>query len=848
MKKNKLDQINFIYEGTAKRAEIVFKAKNAEEGGASGDLPEIKIPTSTEELVMVCCYTTEEQKIYRGEDAYKQLDVLSGEGTITVDNIKEEVPTAVYSDVTDANLLGSEEISQENLSSKEHGLWAFSGKRTIKIKLGNIKELTEDAVINYVKIKFDRVNDENYIYNENGFTINKVFDENSAVNEFEINIDTDILGKVFEGKYSELIAVQVKGKIEVNFEAIYKDSTGMSYPAPGLIYLYFPISITLRNTAPSICDKLSSSYASIDFGTSSTCVAIENEDRFELLTISSSDGGEDNRYENPTNFMMFNWERLYSEWKTEHISAPVFTKGTTNDFNGKKEVDCDFGYSVKELLRDVNKDELNAILTLIKMVPYQILQEGKQLNINPLKNKDKYVYIVTEPEQQDESHLDPIAFYGYLIGRAINDVSKNRHIFNKFLLTSPVKFNNDIKKKISHSIEYGLSRAIPIPLRDSIKVEMKYAEPVAYIGAMCGTEHFMIDEEETKMFAVYDFGGGTLDFSYGTVSNIDDELIVDILGVGGDEKIGGEKLIEALSYKIYLHNLTDLKKENIPIEKPYGEELPDDLPDRLINPSNYSRSNMNKINEEISRKIFEGKISSENEGGQSRIDCELTDLDGNPKGVELVYDIMDLEGVLEERIKKTVETFAYEMNATLGKIEGYSPSEVNIFRAGNSSRSTFVEECMEKEFAENSEKGKIKLVDEIGDHIQQNQRYAITPKTAVAFGQLKLNNLTVRQKELMFKYYIGYFNLGTGKFKSCINKNDSGTEWKKFRKITSDRVDIYYGESIPTSPNGPHKIIEAEGCRGKYLYIRVVDEVTIEYCICESENDEKTDVKTLKFI
>ena len=96
---------------------------------------------------------------------------------------------------------------------------------------------------------------------------------------------------------------------------------------------------------------------------------------------------------------------------------------------------------------------------------------------------------------------------------------------------------------------YGIKRSVPKNMRNKVNVIMEHTEPVAYIGALCGTQYFKIAENEKKFFAVYDFGGGTLDFSFGTALNEDDDVTLKILKVGGRENFGGEILIETVQMR-----------------------------------------------------------------------------------------------------------------------------------------------------------------------------------------------------------------------------------------------------------------------------------------------------------
>ncbi len=827
----KIEQINLKF--TEKDQEVVIEYK-----GNGKSFPEISTPNFNDKMQMeYFCDDEERVSIDNADEIIKKLEDWTNDGILSLDAGVGPVPTVKYSDITDQELLGSDAILQENLMSKIHGIWANSGKRKFKIEFLDLENIYGDDTENVaVRINFKKINDE--ICREQNFTTNKIImnkDDNNVI----IPINTNELGKAFTDEHLKSKYLQFNGDIEVICDCnIGKERI-----------IKFPIIITVRNTNPGYCELVSPNPASVDFGTSSTCVAIKGDKDIELLTISNSDSSDANvtrKYENPTNLMIFNWENLYEEWKDENQYTPIIKKGIAENYDSKMRDDFDFGYNVKELLGDAQKKEINAILTLIKMIPYQILQEGKEIDINPFNSKDrKYIYITTDPEKQDESHLDAVALYGYLIGRAINDVSKHEKIFTEFQITSPVKFNNKIKQTLENSLKYGLKRSVPTTLRDRVDVKMKFSEPIAYIGALCGSKHFTIDEDEQKMFAVYDFGGGTLDFSYGTATNTDDDLIIDILGVGGREDIGGEKLIERMSFKTYIKNMKNMCEDNIPITQPYGEKLPDEMPEKLVVPSDFTRANMNKINELVSRPIFEGR----DDMVKSPIKCDLFDLDGQMITVDLAYDVEDIETELDEIIKETVNAFKNEMDKSFSDIKNYSSKNVYIFKAGNSSRSKFVEKNMSDVFAGNNN---INLVDETSDGGTYS-RYAITPKTAVAFGQLKLNNFIVNMKSLMYKYYVGFINHGTGKFKSIINKNDNNKDWKKFRNIKNEKIDLYYAETLPEEEaDAKSYTIDTTGQIGKSLYIRIHDEIKLDYCIFDSENtptdDSELDIKTINLV
>ncbi len=759
------------------------------------------------------------------EEINNQIEQWKNYGTIDYKTVKCNIPTMDYSDITNKRLLGSDIILDENLAAKDGGLLAFSGKRNIEIKLNNFDDFFKGYSIykqRSIRINFKKINDDSFDY-QNLSTPPMSLSVDDIKENMIVELDTNFLGRqIFDvEKYREFKALQLGGDVEISFadeseEVVFK----------------FPLCITLRNTYPDVCDLISEEPASIDFGTSSTCVAIRGENgQPELLTISSEDsrGKKYNKYENPTNIMLFRWDSLYREWKLENNFPPVMKKGSIGDHNSGKNPDFDFGYSVKNILGETSKAEINAILTLIKMIPYDVVVKGSQINLNPfsIEERNKYIYIVTDPEEQDENHLDPVAFYGYLIGSAINDLSKRNKIYNKFQITSPSKFSAEIKKKIKKSLEYGLKRSLPLPLRSKISTEMEYYEPVAYIGAVCGTNYFRVGESESKMFAVYDFGGGTLDFSYGIVTNnSEEETSINILGVSGDENIGGEKLIEKISFIIYENNKEEMIESDIPITLPYNSELPDEIPERLVTPSNYARANMNTISEHISRGCFEGEADTD----KTAVECTLFKATGEGVNTTLIVNYDDIFDELHNIISKTIDMFANEMDSAFRDTAGYKREDVYIFKAGNSSKNRFVEQLMNKKF----NKDKICMIDQIKAGTARNMRYAITPKTAVAFGRLKLNNFEVIMPEFMFRYYVGYINEGSGMFKTCIEKNSGDKSWHKLKKITGNIVDLYYTEAKTNDADaeGFKRVpLNTEGRRGEFVYLRIADEITIEYCI-----------------
>ncbi|MGN1137344.1 MAG: hypothetical protein ACI4SF_14135 [Oscillospiraceae bacterium] len=842
-----------------------------------------------------CCIVDENEKTIRYKDVFDNILQTIGDsqyvndGYIVVSQTERiNVPKMNYSDVTEKLVINGEEIMEGNLVSQNQGMLAFTGIRKLKVEfngqffpisLENNQMQTAGEINISSRFRVDNADGkilDDIIYFEES---NTVSDGDKSIIMFDL--DTDELGRVFESKQfkdSENVVLDCMAEVKVKMGKIE--------------YLVeYPVKIALINTMNDKCRQECRHAASIDFGTTSTCVAIETTAGKELLTISESADNSSSKYENPTNLMMFDWESLFKTWIEDNKSTmPILCKGGRQDYknwdeNGRKnidKVDFDFGYPVRNELgaQDPIADSrtINSILSLIKMIPYRVLQEKRDIKFSPFGDQKKFIYITTDPEKQDAEHFDPVAFYGYLIGRAINDRSRHQQIHTKFMVTSPVKFNLEIKESIRKSLYQGLIRTVPKPMMSHVKVEMSYDEPVAYIGAICGTDYFKVDNT-TEKFAVYDFGGGTLDFSFGQVSNDDEgETTIDVFMVGGRDNIGGESLIERMTFQIYCKNYDQMKEHDIPIEKPEIERLPDEIESKLVISDQYSNANMNIINYAVSRKIFEGK-KVENKK------VRLYDRKGDTHEVELLYDEDALKTFLNGTIRESIEGFRNEMIAAFHCEDGNVPQDVNVFLAGNSSKNEFVMTNMQSILGERVsikkpddseivpgalEKNKASqtagrrkkdssVASETTDNVvsaspemvetepvknsNANIRYSITPKTAVALGQLKLNNFRVNIDKESFKLYVGFFNSGSGKFICRLKKGDSSSEWVKFKKINNGKMDVFYSESKPADGSESlisYKTLDLDEYDGKVLFVRFKDQYVIEYCI--GDNDDPSSI------
>lgn len=768
-----------------------------------------------------------------------------------------------YKDITEEMMFGFAPIEKSSLATdrENNGLWAYHGRRKIRFSANGLESvLGYDGVSTKSALYFCKKASENL---ETPIRMDEVYMEIDDVEKDDkysciVYVDTDELGREFVGTDKQMYLFSGYFELKVDVER------GSSVET---IRYQFPVKINVNNTEntkENPCAVLKDRIVSVDFGTSSSCVAVERENgKTEFMTLSAegeSTGGK-NKYENPTVITLYRWREFYEEWKKENDCPPLLRRGDREQDDSGKIVTFDFGYSVKEAMDDVRDDELNATLTELKLIPRKIFKDKKQLTIQPIYQQDTpIIHIVDSSGEEDEIHFDPVAFYAYILGRAINNVAQ-KEIYTKYTISHPVKFDPDLLENIRKSIEYGLKRALPKPLRDQIEVTMECPEPVAYIGGIFG-RYLVSDASEGKsgkMFGVFDLGGGTLDYSFGIVASemdedgLDGEDKIYFVGVDGDSYMGGELLIKQISYWLYIEeaNLENLTEARIPFEKPFNEVLTDECDENLFKSSSIAQSNVRKLNEKISRKIFEGDFK---ESGSEKI--TFMNIDEEEKEIEIHYESARMNDKLKNIFQKKIHEFKtlmehyFKTNDDLLKEYGiqYDSREVHIFKAGNASKNQILSEVMEEEF----EKDKIQLVDETDEQFMAaNKRetkptkIAVTPKTAVAYGQIRMGGLDfdterikITKQNAPFAWNVGRIRIGQNKFTPVINRSSRDKSWVLYDKVSNRDTRVYYSE-IPVEcaddegvkSSATLKITDENVEKKSYIYIRIVGSAELEYYI-----------------
>ena len=592
----------------------------------------------------------------------------------------------------------------------------------------------------------------------------------------------------------------------------------------------------------------------IDFGTKSTVVAIQTQNEKTSLVRIAGDSYKKNveksQFENPT-IMEFtdieSFEKAYSESK-----GRPFTKW--DDLKISYAANSSFLGGSKFILEGLkqwsgNKDE--------KLIIYD--KRGKRIDLKP--------YIDVEDE------FDPIEYYAYYIGSYINNMFTG-NIFTKYLLSFPIKYEKEIREKILKSFEKGIKKSLPTSILENEEIMKNFEvyrganEPTAYF--LCAgreLDKFPKKENEKLFYGIFDFGGGTTDFSFGICkyigesSNRHDYEIIHF-GDDGDKYSGGENILKNLAYEICKNNLVLLKEKDIHFYCPIGCKNFDGYEGVLDN-SYEAIYNIKQIAEKF-RSFWEEDERSKELDNLDDIGVTLLSSKNNSEIVNLKFDKVECEEVINTIIRKGIENFMGSLSM-LFKEENMGVDKMEIFLSGNASKSKRFQKMFEQEIQkiEDSVKNKKENIFNINypiEKIGKKDDLEINAKTGTAIGLLEsrkggrfkiiAKDEEKNNDEINFGYYIGY--LKNKKFKPVLDYKVRYYNWVKFLDASDIETEIYYthqANSIKGELSGENNYLKRKIItiskdyqdEDTYIFIRATTPNVIEYCVSTEKKIKKNE-------
>lgn len=690
------------------------------------------------------------------------------------------------------------------------------------------------------------------------------------------------IGDVFTAKGSENLNLSIELKNTLSVES-FKTIDSFSVPLPelsdsdlkdpqkGLWELWGEDQTTLKELnvrARNPVDDIKHSPVAIDFGTSSTVVAIQEQGKKSLLRVGVKDfyqKPEAKHFENPTVLNFRDFKFLAEAWQSEAYRPAV----------AWSDVKC--SHEALATLRD-NEGDTNvtaAILTKIKhwalreaqAKPTKITAQNTQQELElpnltmrkPIKGQRLSV--------SNEDPFDPVELYAWYLGMMIN--WRGRGLFLKYFMSFPVAYPQETKDKILSSFQRGIQRSFPEtliaqPEFDQFSITETASEPTALAAAtlpVLGIE----PSEEGEAYAVFDFGGGTTDFDYGiyryaTEDEEDNDGIEEVFehfGASGDKFLGGENLLENLAYLVLKENYDLCRQEALVFTKPMdadsfpGSEL-------LVQSTLSAQTNTQMVMAKLRSYWEEGE-----EASAGTMSFNLLTREGKEVRVDLAIDYDLLNAFLASRITQGVKNFFIAMQKGFAEQE-FLPEKVHLVLAGNASHSRYIKELFNLADDQPSlEQGLEDFVTKLFNskvpqfeiyapiNKDDNNLYKPNAKTAVALGLLDFRagspirvinrNHLATGGEAIFNFYVG--RIRRRNFKPAIKRGATFGKWHELGVIRDRVFDLVFSHS-PQANTGemPQDHSEltyqhlsfAGNCDGQKLFAKIIGPNVIQYCTAQS--------------
>ncbi len=614
----------------------------------------------------------------------------------------------------------------------------------------------------------------------------------------------------------------------------------------------------------------------IDFGTSSTVVAIRQNGRDELLRIGVQEKDLNKtitaeQFENPTILEFLNLTEFQSSWQSEayrplvnwdHVHCSHEAKASLNN---NKEADSKVIASIFPRLKQwALRDEQQTRVVITD-------QQGTEYTVKPLTEfnpvKGQSIQV-----SKNYPELDPIEIYAWFLGMNIN--WRGRGIFLDYYMTFPVAYPTEIKDKIIASFRRGLMRSLPESLLadeciGEFNVREWASEPAAYAAA--ALEKLNIEPTEQGVaYAVFDFGGGTTDFDFGVYREPNEQEedlydhVIEHFGASGDPYLGGENLLENLAYIVFKNNQDICRKQQISFTKPLDAEKFVGY-ERLIDDTQSAYTNTTLLMAELRPFWEKGQFVDSFSGA---LDIKLLNRQGEAVNCHFTVKQDELLSYLKYRIHKGFVNFFEELKQAFSQQHQALPKVVNILLAGNASRSKLVKELLasieqkndvQKDSSQNKTVTLI-LNSIFGQDIPDFKIHypldadlkhhdVITAKTGVALGLLRLcpgEGLKVinhakanHQENSPFQFYVG--RQRRGMFEAIIKRGNAYHQWQQIGAVSEDGVFLLLysalaqalsSEGMKRGATGlfDHRINFAGNPTGQKVFARIIAPSQIELC------------------
>ncbi|MGL2823685.1 hypothetical protein ACQJ9P_00820 [Helicobacter pylori] len=757
-----------------------------------------------------------------------------------------------------------------------------------KIELNFKKEVLEEDKIKFkqaLRVLHAIVNNETslrYLSDENQKLIEDLAQDKKITNEkiektLEIVSDSDV--DVDFEKFKELmlkvdsVAVGLKSYSQsqlLDLNGGHWDLEVPSAPKESVTFRFDNLSKDENNKemnfyARSSLKDLNKGVVAIDFGTKSTTASyMDKTGTYRLLSIGGLvDDASLTKFENPTIVEFRHKENFLNAYNA--LDHRPFTEKD----------DIEVAHEAQKNAKGVKGNDLYRFFSQLK----QWAGADEKQNFRDLE-KDFSLESFTNC-----TDFNPIEIYAYYIGRCINNMENG--VFLKYFLSYPIKYEKHQAEKIRESFERGLKKSLPRHVFDdektakTFKVELRASEPCAYAISALKSYGFFKSEKLDKpiYYGVFDFGGGTTDFDFGKWEKSTSPKFLYKMthfSSGGDKYLGGENLLELLTWEMYAKNFQELKAKDIVIAKPNYDRIDTQRFGSFMQNSREAHLNLQEIAsqlhpflENLDADIIEAIEENENfeiEGFEKDFKTMLLDRNGvETKGeTQLKVDCKELLNLLKDKINEGVANFFAGFSKVMAENIDDQCRAFHIFLGGNASRSVLVKQAFEnakekqlKDYQQKTSKDDFTFIlyEPLGTEASDKQILELTGedvskippylkatcKTGVAFGLLESRDKAkgIERPSIssnpVFKYDLGIER--EGKFHAKIHRDSlKPNEYQIFQIKEEwggfDELEIRYSDKSLANTN----TLNIQDTQLISIALEEHEEVDVKVCCVDSQS------------
>ena len=603
----------------------------------------------------------------------------------------------------------------------------------------------------------------------------------------------------------------------------------------------------------------------IDFGTTSTVVALREQGRSRLFRVGVKNWREapvPQDFENPTLLVIQNYQTLMQAWRAHHYRPHVQWA----------HVKCSH-WAKAELTDAATCNSIQGGIANLKTWAHT------QKSPMPYRDAQGYEFTISPPQNDGctSDTFNPLELYAFFLGLNLNNQhSHGGRIYHNYHMSFPVDFDTATRQRILQAFSHGLERSLPASLgyQDGWRTTTPFAvhegacEPAAYAAGaipVMGLE----PTDDGLTFGVFDFGGGTTDFAIGVyrIATPQEERekgweeVLDILDSAGDVRLGGEHLLHHLAYAVVRKNMQKMLKTGAGLSfvKPddatafAGSEL-------ILDTGLAARTNTAKLCQAL-RPLWEENVLDTQGTGQ--ISLTLFDKAGQESPL-LALDVDEdaLRQWLANRIRQGVEAFFTTFRQAL-KTHKINPREFHVLLAGNSCRSPLVHEAFQAVKKTIIEDESLQHAITIHDVLEQDMERLDAPtlKTGVALGLLRtmpgesmgiIDRPQARNDEAPFQFSVGCFK--RDRLVPVLHRYHVYNQWRVLGLVRQDLTTVLGYTASPLAIEGQvsrdncaeERVMWAQQDVGKTIFICCTNPNAVELALGPEGATEPQTPDTIK--